>query len=175
MRYSYFDIVCTSFCDSGLLTLTEKKCFPMATVAIGDVSIAVLLWKNVLERRNISAENWYLNPKIIMCLRVSESVWVLVSVPERVWVCPSVPDCTWVCQTVCEGVRECQSVCECSWVCLSVPENVWVCLSVSKCVWFCVIISWYNQDIWFGIWNRSKIFRQNLTRHLVSLYCSPYL
>lgn len=155
MRYSYFDIVCTSFCDSGLLTLTEKKCFPMATVAIGDVSIAVLLWKNVLERRNISAENWYLNPKIIMCLRVSESVWVLVNVPERVWVCPSVPDCTWVCQTVCEGVRECQSVVsapECAWACLRMSECAWVCLSACDSVWlFPDIIRTFDLEFEIGL------------------------
>lgn len=36
-------IVCTTFCENGLLSLLEKKYFPMATVAIGDVSIAAIL------------------------------------------------------------------------------------------------------------------------------------
>jgi len=51
MRYSCFDIiVCTTLCDCGLLSLLEKEYFPMATVAIGDVLIAAILWKFLRER-----------------------------------------------------------------------------------------------------------------------------
>lgn len=54
-----FDIIlCTTFCENGLLSLLEKKYFPMATVAIGDVSIAAIMWKNVPERKNISVKNF---------------------------------------------------------------------------------------------------------------------
>lgn len=51
LRVPHFVIVVCFYC-------LKKKCFPMATVAIGDVSIAALLWKNVLERRNISVQNF---------------------------------------------------------------------------------------------------------------------
>ena len=70
MRYSCFDIiVCTTLCDCGLLSLLEKEYFPMATVAIGDVLIAAILWKFLRER--IRQFRFFWNPEIIVSLVIS--------------------------------------------------------------------------------------------------------